>query len=443
MFPCQNRPTILCLSSVIPPEFKKRGREREYVQALRKGRGKIPRCNLLILGEQRVGKTSLYNLLIGQKFKEDRDPTLGIDNTTVVTMVDTRHLSIESWKEVDEREKKEMDEEAFQNEIARLITPLDARDDKVTIPTEEDLLQRIVIAVDACEKTVSFSPTFHISKYTSLPKPKRVRFDVSSPVVPSQHKDSPIAAVGHPKARIPQSASPAAPSTTTEATPVRPRPAAAIHPTSVVKSDPDLHLNTFDFAGQKVYRPMHRCFITSRAMYIVVFNLRKFIDEVREASRESLEELRYWLHSIHAHIGNDADKVSGVRQIVLVGTHRSPAGVEMTEAELQEIDKILIKEFLDEDHHNRCANHLRFITCPSRQSRVFAAVESSYDQPTQRESSGATVVQDTLKLLAKELPFLKEDYPLLYLRFEEELVQCRQKLHEEHSSQVRVLYSHQ
>ena len=467
--------------SVIPPEIKKRGREREYVQALRKGRGKIPRCNLLILGEQRVGKTSLYNLLIGQKFEEDRDPTLGIDNTTVVTMVDTRHLSIESWKEVDEGEKKEMDEEAFRNEIARLITPLDAREDKVTTPTEEDLLQRIVIAVDAYEKTVSFSPTFHISKYTSLPKPKRVRFDVSRPVVPSQHKDIPIPAVGHPKARIPQSAPPAAPSTTTEATPVHPRPqrvpAAAIHPRSVekirskpserdtglivrisrrhaigihkirksgsvVKSDPDLHLNTFDFAGQKVYRPMHHCFITGRAMYIVVFNLRKFIDEVREASRESLEELRYWLHSIHAHIRKDADKESGVRQVVLVGTHRSPKGVEISEDELHKIDEILKEELLHEDCNNRCVNHLSFLSCPSQSNRMFAAVENSHDKPSQRKSSGATILQDKLKKLAKDLPFLKEDHPLVYLRFEEVLVQYKQKLNIHGSSQVRQLPVH-
>ena len=480
---------------MIPPEIKRRGREREYVRALRKGRGKIPRCNLLILGEERVGKTSLYNLLTGQKFIVDRMSTFGIDNTMIVTMVDTRH--IKSWMEVDDGKKKEMDAQAFQNEIARLIPPFDAREDKVTTPTEKDLLDKIDRALVVYFKnSVSRPPIRHVTsnsleKSTSLLKPKEVQVVPPDGIVRSQQKDSSTPATGQPEARSPHSASPAVPSTTPVATPAHPQPqrppTAATQPRiianiksnpseketghilisrrhsmgiqkkvmsrSAVNSEPELSLNTFDFAGQKAYRPMHHCFITSRAMYIVVFNLRKFINEVREASRvttevressrESLEELRYWLHSIHAHIGKGADKESEVKQIVLVGTHRSQAGDEMSEAELQEIDEILTKEFLEEDHHYRCVDHLSFITWPSQRRRIFAAVENSHDQPTQRKSSGATMVQNTLELLAKKLPFLEEDYPLLYLHFEEVLVQYRQKLQYEHSSQVCIVYCHQ
>ena len=41
--------------------------------------------------------------------------------------------------------------------------------------------------------------------------------------------------------------------------------------------DPPLTFHTLDFAGQKLYRPMHHCFITQNAFYIVVFNLEDFV----------------------------------------------------------------------------------------------------------------------------------------------------------------------
>ena len=46
--------------------------------------------------------------------------------------------------------------------------------------------------------------------------------------------------------------------------------------------DPPLTFHTLDFAGQKLYRPMHHCFITRRAMYIVVFNLQVLVKDLNE-----------------------------------------------------------------------------------------------------------------------------------------------------------------
>ena len=46
--------------------------------------------------------------------------------------------------------------------------------------------------------------------------------------------------------------------------------------------DPPLTFHTLDFAGQELYRPMHHCFITRRAMYIVVFNLQVLVKDLNE-----------------------------------------------------------------------------------------------------------------------------------------------------------------
>ena len=75
-----------------------------YMKALDEGECKIPYYSMLILGEQRVGKTSLYRQLVGKPFIENLDSTKGIDNKTVET-VDARTITLgqegqSSWKEV-------------------------------------------------------------------------------------------------------------------------------------------------------------------------------------------------------------------------------------------------------------------------------------------------------------------------------------------------------
>ena len=83
-----------------------------YRKALRKGKQKIPRCNLLILGEERTGKTSLYRLLVGKGFNPNQDSTKGIDNTVVET-VDVRHIASDTWEEKTVDDQKKQSENLF------------------------------------------------------------------------------------------------------------------------------------------------------------------------------------------------------------------------------------------------------------------------------------------------------------------------------------------
>lgn len=83
-----------------------------YRRALRKGKQKIPRCNLLILGEERTGKTSLYRLLVGKGFNPDQDSTRGIDNTVVET-VDVRHVASDTWEEKTMDDQKRQSKSLF------------------------------------------------------------------------------------------------------------------------------------------------------------------------------------------------------------------------------------------------------------------------------------------------------------------------------------------
>lgn len=183
-----------------------------------------------------------------------------------------------------------------------------------------------------------------------------------------------------------------------------------------------LTYNTLDFAGQKEYHPMHHCFITRRAIYLVVFNLQKMIKYItkKEQNAENpLEQIRYWLHSIHAHVFPPKED-DHMRRVCIVGTHRSPKqskdGEEITEGKLQRINNEL--RTLERDE--RCVSHLHYTSNPER---MFIAVENSMDKKGERELSGALQLQRELKEVSNNLKFLEEDHPVIWLNFEAQLVE--------------------
>ena len=194
---------------------------------------------------------------------------------------------------------------------------------------------------------------------------------------------------------------------------------------------PKLELKALDFAGQKQYRPMHHCFITRRAMYLVVFNLQKMIEYIEAKELSSLpnpiEQIRYWLYSIHAHVFPPEDNI---RRVCLVGTHKSPKEERwIKDEEIEKINEMLTSEFGSDD---RCANLFHYMG-PSGQM-IFTAVENSIDGKSEddRERSGATCLQKELKVVSKQLTFLEDRHPLIWLKFEQKLIKMREGLIQKH-----------
>ena len=483
------------LPVVIPPEIKKRGPKAEeaYRKALRKGKKKILRCGLQILGEQLVGKTSLLRLLTGKEFIENLDRTHGIDNQQVDT-VDIRPISMASspaWKEVKPEDQAQQDDDLLVDgmveELAKAGISLNTKkeDGKQKMPrsfSTEELLGMIDDALkDFKQPPKSLephraplpsyrphhyfpSPTFppplprdHWSTYQSVPmatmpprplptqpvrvpppfiskpqeKPKRV--EPFKPKLPREVPSSPQpSASSHQKA--------VAPPTDSRKQISEERPNALIKVSRRIhrsvsqrmkaatpaQIEPVLHLNTYDFAGQDMYRPMHHCFITRRALYLVVFNLQSMMNYLEKATGDKpLEEIRYWLNSIHAHIHISTREEETTKRVLLVGTHKAPKnGRQLTKDDLTQIHMELEKVFFYED--KRLVNHLCFI-CDGQEKRIFAAVENSFDKEEERKASGITTLQSELTKISKDLLFLKEQYPILWLRFERGLLQLREQ----------------
>ena len=463
-----------------------------YRKALRKGKQKIPRCNLLILGEERTGKTSLYRLLVRKGFNPDQDSTMGIDNTVVET-VDVRHVASDTWEEKTIDDQKKQSKNLFALGVVKEVKkelPLDK--EAVSTKTFHSSRQKLMDAIQRIEKKLAdmehenqpqhrhkFNQQSHQHKpnpHTGLKEVKPAAEPVLSRPTPQSYnfpqptkqdagnKVTRDTSEGHTleihTTQNPGEKELANLDTDTTTTPKKvtfddevPKQKPSAHPKEIESSPPinlpkvqlsrghskeisklmksedqehkelSLTYNTLDFAGQKEYHPMHHCFITRRAIYLVVFNLQKMIDYITRkklVTDNPLEQIRYWLHSIHAHIfppdEDDRNNIT-MRRVCLVGTHRAPKNCEeITEEKMKQIND----ELKTLEHDGRCVSHLHYTSNPER---MFIAVENSMDNIQERKLSGALQLQRELKEVSDNLSFLKEDHPIIWLNFEAQLVE--------------------
>ncbi len=488
------------LLTVIPPEIVKRGPVfvERYKQALRHGKEKIPRCGLLLLGEARKGKTSLYKLIVGGKFDPNQESTRGIDNNEVDT-VDSRAVTM-NWSETSEEDQQRERTKFHAIAIVDELPPDDEKKQAASLKFQEkslnDLLQRIedIDTKINKEKKPPITKTPNLRKergpndldsfLLSEPRPSNYHSDrqLESPPVKDHPLPPPILSqsVANFKLILPEKTVPIPkPPSKPQVPKVSPVIKADLRPLHVPtktaqpeqmkrsnsgssrldaetvnrtlkdrkhltknRKEPKLVLNVLDFAGQKNYRPMHHCFIRRRSMYIVVFNLQDLCECIQQADssqsppnpdscqspQSPVEEIRYWLHSIHAHIyppeSNEKKrrKDECQRRVLLVGTHRNPGTgkEEITENIQKKIDNLLQEELESDD---RCVNHLCRVD-----GRCFIAVENSVPDQTK---SGARKVQKKLHSITERLKFLDEVYPLSWLRFEGKLKEIKKDIKRE------------
>ena len=494
---------------MIPLEISRRGEDaiKIYKHVLKKGKQKIPRCNLLILGEEHVGKTSLYRLLVKKSFDKHQQSTRGIDDNEV-DIVDERSVTMgDDWEEKPKENQEEQISKTYidgMSETLHAELPPEKAKKEVYEPEpvlqENELMNRLKDIRQELEKiregldqvrfltkrpsqsqavrdehidhVTSQRPKYpptgagavrdaqdrhhtqphhqesitHRKEHQDRPKPR----DSTQRVI-EDNKNSPIQPLSSESEEVNVS--------TTELLLEEPKQEVATPGISrresqsiskklkakkqkandQPKEPTQLELKALDFAGQKQYRPMHHCFITRRAMYLVVFNLQKMIEYIeKEESIPSdamtssdaipfspIEQLRYWLYSIHAHVF--PPKGDNTRRVCLVGTHRSPPeGRHISDDEIKKINERLTCEFEDDD---RCTNQFHYMGS-SKPKLIFAFVENSIDgkEYNDRVKSGAVDLQKELKLVSSRLKFLNDDHPLIWLRFEQGLIKMRDNL---------------
>lgn len=100
-----------------------------------------------------------------------------------------------------------------------------------------------------------------------------------------------------------------------------------------------LGFTIWDFGGQKVFYSQHHLFLTQYACYLLLFSLKKILDQNQRY--EALSYLGFWLNSIRLH--------APAAPVMLVGSH---ADCIKSEKEFKVVNDILEKELLADGFFN-------------------------------------------------------------------------------------------
>ena len=424
----------------------------------------MPRCKLVILGEAGVGKTNLLNLLTGEKFVPTHERTEGVE----ISLVTTFDIDTKTWKKSPGEKGDEEYRKIAATEVASQLKDTKQDDKNNVLPTPE-LLQKEFNAImrkysestpypkpSSKPTTATRSPSSHFTKHIHMDDCVQTSGVQTSGVwfaeQPRVFKQTTLSVKANAKATEKHSVSVSVRSTNPQSThslsqddvaaaSLMPSPsstqdmAAVTQPsglTNIPSSDFHLYaiifreaskqksskpltlhlkLTSFDFAGQEHYKSMHPCFMTSRAVYIVTFNARDLLPEVKNKYR-CIEEINYWVNSILVHISTDA-------RVILVGTHRGPYDGADGFDVLTKEQESYITEGLKKHLKNQ------FVFSFFKGDRIMALVESSVEN--NEDISGAKVVREKLLSLGEGHPSNEDDLPLPYLRLESKIFEERSK----------------
>ena len=162
---------------------------------------------------------------------------------------------------------------------------------------------------------------------------------------------------------------------------------------------------------------MHHCFLTSRAVYVVAFNVHHLLNDQRD---KCIQELKFWINSIHIYTDDTA-------KIVLVGTHRGPyPGIHGSDRldQLTSEQKETIHEVMKDNFDKKCyALQISWFKNDKLDYKIIAMVENSL----RGDDSGANAIRNKLLKLGDQYPGNNDDLPTSYLRLEQKIFEERKQ----------------
>ena len=470
--------SMIIIIVYIPLEIKKRGQKSidAYLNALSRGKTKNTHCNLIILGEGRVGKTSLIKSILSMQFDPDCKPTQGVilEEIELAERIDiTVAQDSEIWKPVKSSSRVE---EQFADSVAQHVadaTPVVSKESVTKyfddVPKEELLadVMKIVNLIRPKQRP----PQSHHDRSTRREKPGHAKFSTEEEdlleMIESIFGSTTTMSHDRPAINLPIIPLPSSKVTVIPGLPAEPKekPKQSKHADAIQKDlqttsdksvanvtpphtrqssvsyelskkignrlknprkkQDDLTFHTIDFAGQRLYRPMHHCFITNRAVYIVVFKLtevRKYLQSAQSGVKDPISQIRYWLNNIIAH-GSDSDakKDDEFPRIFLVGTHMN-VDKELPHLSDGEVNDHLSKTFVSDINESRYATSIQ---C-HEDNKIMFAIENSLSEK-KRPESGIIPLMKNIRKLRDHIPFLSEDIPTSYMMFEKKLLEMKEE----------------
>ena len=389
------------ISTAIPPEITVRGRLalEAYKRALTEGKTCDKRVPVMLIGQERSGKTSLKRSLRGEPFNPAEESTVGID-------VDPSHfkVSTEIWK-IGEKDRERNSETSISYEyhaaratVERLKEEQMAPSPKGRIP--ETKQSRNMPVVDE----VPAGSTSFTDVATPVSLPNTVKQNDRSDETSKEQDDS-----------IPKDI----------ATEIVKR----LENAGEVEDEEDVHFVLWDFAGQSVYYTTHPLFLTARAVYLLVNDLSQNpLERAKPLVQQGMycelpdsfgwktnfDYLDFWMSSI-ASLANqeesDQDSVNSgelpekLPAVFLVCTH-----ADSPYESLSGPSKLAKKLF----------GSLRIKPYKVHLYRNFFVVDNTMSGHGS-ECPGVVDLREKVLAASRKLPQMKETIPIKWLKYEKEL----------------------
>ncbi|XP_048256527.1 uncharacterized protein LOC124147603 isoform X2 [Haliotis rufescens] len=411
-----------------PKEIVARGPEamEAYEKACSTGTQPVFRTRLMLVGKDRVGKTSLKKALTGQSHNTAEESTDGIDLSASCSFNLNNRSSWQLAIKGEQPPEAESDDEKKNLGILGGSEGLEEEYHKAlaTNIVQELLYQkRQKEAVTKTSRDIKSAVTSHsagkiTNRITDKRKPLLVRratslgmnlFDDIKEVPPEVMQDVPDRVVQLVQQMLGQGS--------------QGSPTHSLELVQTAEKSHQVVLNIWDFAGQAVYYTTHQVFLTARAIYVIVFNLcddltGKQLPEMQEKdeaedSLSTLDYMDFWLRSIHAHAAenmrNSVDNTKLSPPIFIVGTHRDSLALDH-DAQMELVaDKFnQLREFLTGQPYTQ------HIVTP------FFAVENN-------SLGGEDVQIDKLRQhierIASQESYMGEQMPIKWLKFEQDVTE--------------------
>ena len=399
-----------------PPEIYLRGprARKAYNKALEEGETRLRRIPLMLIGQDRSGKTSLKKSLKGIPFNPHEDSTIGIEVDPSYFIVTT-----ETWKigEEDQATNKEA-ETYFEYNIARQVLK--------NLKHNESLPKTKTEARSVSERNeVTEDPRsgiFGASSMQSLARTLSEREKDDTHDHASDTADNYKSNIGHTKERDdPLSRQ----KTLKEIESLLPDLLAV----DETENEDDIYLVLWDFAGESVYYETHALFLTSRAIFLLAYDLSRDpyekalpvkkqgmyeVTEDRIGTKTNLDYLDYWMTSVSS-VSNKFEG-HGVRTTstsTLPPETVPPVFLVCTHADQPYDGKdsgVLARKVYGELQEKSYSTHL----C----GKFEVDNTKSGETP---ECPGVLSLRESIRAVAKELPQFKESIPIKWLKFEKVL----------------------
>ena len=312
------------------------GAQLAYKKALRDGFVNVYRGRILLIGQDRAGKTSLKKSLLGLPFDPKEQSTEGIE-----VQASTCEIKVEQVKNWHSTHENKTGLVIGPKEISRMVaeTLCDSKETNVHLLFED--IEDFYFDSDS-DSAKAVSKQSHVNNGEHLPECGR-EIELNGPDIMINATSPPDDVTKHVHQWLEY---------------VRGKHDGK---DDITKGESVVSLDVWDFAGQQLYYASHPLFLSSHALYILVHNLNKpLLAQAQPCVRQgtcdiplenpnsetNLENLLSWLATIHsiAQVKEEPDVSAESRlpylrpPVLIVGTHadkQSPRDIAKMKSEIQ------------------------------------------------------------------------------------------------------------